>query len=93
MSKHEYESKCKSLAIHFLAQGIDKLEAARVQLEIFFHQHPEWDSMIQYDLQECLGKLAPLLSALITWDDYDDQGNPGSEKEEEEEEEQEDGKS
>ena len=75
MSDQAYDPKNKDMAIHFLAQGIDKLEAARVQLEIFFNQHPEWDSMVEYDLQECLSKLAPLLSALVTWDDYDDEGN------------------
>lgn len=75
MSDQAYDPKNKDMAIHFLAQGIDKLEAARVQLEIFFNQHPEWDSMIEYDLRECLSKLAPVLSALVTWDDYDDEGN------------------
>lgn len=82
MSNPEYESQCKDRAIHYLAQGIDKLEAARVQLEIFFHQHPEWDSMIEYDLRECLSKLAPVLSALVTWDDYDEEGNVIPEKDE-----------
>ena len=90
MINPDYEALCLDRAIHYMAQGIDKLEASRAQLEIFFHGHPEWDNMIEFDLQECLGKLAPLLSALITWDDYDDQGNPVSEKEEEE---QEDGES
>lgn len=83
MSDSVYESQCRERAIHYMAQGIDKLEAARVQLEIFFHSHPEWDSMIEYDLQECLGKLAPVLSALVTWDDYDDEGNVIPEKDEE----------
>jgi len=85
MSNPTYEGTCFDRAVHYLAQGIDKLEAARVQLGIYFHNHPEFDNMVEYDVRECLGKLAPVLSALVTWDDYDDEGNVIPEKEEESE--------